>query len=70
MLTYEDYPSVDNAGWTLQLDNRKEDIKIGQSSTWISLLDPGIYKLRVRRNAEAGAGGRGVCRRREMRGGQ
>jgi len=54
----------------LQLDNRKEDIKIGLSSTWISLLDPGIYKLRVRRNAEAGAGGRGVCRRREMRGGQ
>lgn len=38
---------LDDAQWTLQLDNRKEELKVGQSTATIQLLDPGIYKLRV-----------------------
>ena len=41
------YETLDDRRWTLQLDNRKEETKEGQSSAAIPLLDPGIYKLRV-----------------------
>ena len=46
-VTLGDYESLDDSRWTLQLDNRKEEVKTGQSSASIALLDPGIYKLRV-----------------------
>jgi hypothetical protein len=42
-----DNDSLDDSRWTLQLDNRKEEVKLGQSSASIALLEPGIYKLRI-----------------------
>jgi hypothetical protein len=38
---------LDDRTWSLQIDNRKEEFKVGQSSAAIPLLDPGIYKIRV-----------------------
>jgi hypothetical protein len=46
-VTVADYASLDNRRWTLQVDNRKEETKEGQSAAAIPSLDPGIYKLRV-----------------------
>jgi hypothetical protein len=42
-----DYKTLDDLRWTLQLDNRKEEMKIGQASASIPLLEPGIYKVRT-----------------------
>jgi hypothetical protein len=39
--------SLEGSQWTLQLDNRREDTKIGQSTASIPLLDPGIYRVRI-----------------------
>jgi SMODS and SLOG-associating 2TM effector domain 2 len=46
-ITVADYRTLDEHRWTLQIDNRKEEIKIGQPSASIPLLDPGIYKVRI-----------------------
>lgn len=42
-----DIAELEESQWTLQLDNRKEEVKIGQSTASIPLLDPGIYKVRI-----------------------
>ncbi|WBS05139.1 SLATT domain-containing protein [Pseudoduganella sp. SL102] len=42
-----DAEELDGARWTLQIDNRKEEVKTGQSTATVPMLDPGIYKLRV-----------------------
>jgi hypothetical protein len=42
-----DWQKFDERTWTLQIDNRKEEKKVGQSSAAVPLLDPGIYKVRV-----------------------
>jgi hypothetical protein len=42
-----EWDKLDDRTWTLQIDNRKEESKVGQSSAAIPLLDPGIYKVRV-----------------------
>ena len=39
--------SLDEGRWSLQLENRKEVVKEGQSTAVVTSLDPGIYKLRV-----------------------
>jgi hypothetical protein len=40
--------------WTLQLDNRKPDEKVGQSSAALTALDPGTYKLSVAAERKGG----------------
>ena len=46
-ITVAGYHELDGRTWTLQLDNRKEETKVGQPSASVHLLDPGIYKVRA-----------------------
>lgn len=41
------WEKLDDRTWTLQLDNRTPETKVGQSSAAVPLLDPGIYRVRV-----------------------
>ena len=70
-VTLGDFAWLENRRMDLPLDNRKEEIKIGQSTASIPLLDPGIYKLRVAGRRDAETGCRRICGSRDPgRGGQ
>lgn len=38
---------LDGAKWTMQLENRNEEEKVGQSTAVLSALDPGMYRVRI-----------------------
>jgi hypothetical protein len=46
-LTLEDSAELEDKRWTVQLDNRKEEEKVGQRSAVITQLEPGVYRVRV-----------------------
>jgi ABC-type multidrug transport system fused ATPase/permease subunit len=46
-LSLEDSGELDENKWTVQLDNRKEEEKVGQRSAVITQLEPGIYRVRI-----------------------
>jgi hypothetical protein len=46
-ISVPDFDKLDDRKWTLQLDNRPEEVKEGQSVAAVPLLEPGIYKVRV-----------------------
>jgi hypothetical protein len=43
----QDYDTLDDLRWTVQLDNRSPEMREGQSSAAIPQLEPGLYRLRV-----------------------
>ena len=57
-VTVQDYETLDGRRWTLQLDNREPEARVGQPSAAIPQLAPGAYRLRVaglRQNKPVGA---------------
>ena len=57
-VTVLDYETLDGRRWTLQLDNREPEARVGQPSAAIPQLEPGSYRLRVgglRQNKPVGA---------------
>ena len=39
--------TLEGRDWSLQVDNRKEEAKSGQSTAVVNALEPGLYKLRI-----------------------
>lgn len=57
-VTVQDYETLDGRRWTLQLDNREPEARVGQPSAAIPQLEPGSYRLRIagmRQNKPVGA---------------
>jgi hypothetical protein len=47
-LAADEYTTLDEPRkWTLQLDNRDPEVKVGQATAAVPSLDPGIYRLRI-----------------------
>jgi hypothetical protein len=42
-----DYETLDDKAWSVQLDNRQAERKVGQASAALPMLEPGHYRVRI-----------------------